>query len=86
MFDSLKGAPMPSPYSDDELARRVKSPGWQLTQGEDAKPVTGTLEDMLKSSHQRRGQAAARIQELETEIELDMIQIEKLWRYLGLPV
>lgn len=76
---------MPSPYSDDELARRVKTPGWQLTNGEDGKPVTGTLEEVLKSGHQQRGQAA-RIQELETTIELDMIQIEKLWRYLGLPV
>jgi hypothetical protein len=26
------------------------------------------------------------IEELETAITLDMIQIEKLWRYLGLPV
>jgi hypothetical protein len=56
-----------------------------LTPGEGGTPVTGTLEEVLKSGHQQRGQAA-RIQELETTIELDMIQIEKLWRYLGLPV
>jgi hypothetical protein len=86
MLDSLKGAPMPSRYSDDELTRRVTSPGWQLTPAEGGKPVTGTLEEVLKSGHQQRGQAAARIQELETTVELDMIQIEKLWRYLGLPV
>jgi hypothetical protein len=33
-----------------------------------------------------RGDAPGRIEELETAIELDIIQIEKLWRYLGLPV
>ena len=54
----------------------------------DGQPVTGTLEDALKSGHARhaQGHAPGRIEELETAIELDLIQIEKLWRYLGLPV
>ena len=79
---------MASPYSDDELTRRVKSPGWRLVTGSNDKPVTGTLEEVLKSTHQRHksGQTLGGIEELETAIELDMIQIEKLWRYLGLPV
>jgi hypothetical protein len=78
---------MADPYSDDELTRRVKSPGWRLSAANE-KPVTGTLEEVLKTGHERReeGHAPGRIQELETAIELDMIQIEKLWRYLGLPV
>lgn len=73
-------------YTDDELAGRVKSPGWSLAAGD--KVVTGTLEDVLKTAHQQRTDDGLRggIRELETAIELDMIQIEKLWLYLGLPV
>jgi hypothetical protein len=78
---------MASRYSDDELTKRVTSPGWQHDP-KDGTPVTGTLEDVLKSGHARhaQGHAPGQIEELETAIELDMIQIEKLWRYLGLPV
>lgn len=80
---------MASHYTDDELTRRVKSPGWQLVTGKkDDNSVTGTLEHVLNVTHarHRKGEAPGLIQELETTIELDMIQIEKLWRYLGLPV
>ena len=75
---------MAKQYSDDELTSRVTTPGWRL----DRKPVTGTLEEVLKSGHARHasGDTPGRIKELETAIELDIIQIEKLWRYLGLPV
>jgi hypothetical protein len=78
---------MAKQYSDDELTSRVTMPGWRLDP-KDGKPVTGTLEEVLKDGHARHvsGDAPARIEELETAIELDMIQIEKLWRYLGLPV
>jgi hypothetical protein len=78
---------MASRYSDEELTKKVTSPGWRH-QPKDGGPVTGTLEDALKSGHARHleGRAPGRIEELETAIELDMIQIEKLWRYLGLPV
>ncbi len=78
---------MASRYTDDELTKKVTSPGWRHAP-EDGGPVTGTLEDALKSGHAQhaQGRAPGRIEELETAIELDMIQIEKLWRYLGLPV
>jgi hypothetical protein len=78
---------MAKQYSDDELTNRVTTPGWQIDP-KDGKPVTGTLEEVLKDGHARHasGHAPGRIEELETAIELDMIQIEKLWRYLGLPV
>jgi hypothetical protein len=78
---------MASRYSDDELTKKVNAPGWRHAPEEGAS-VTGTLEDALKSGHARhaQGRAPGRIEELETAIELDMIQIEKLWRYLGLPV
>ena len=72
-------------YTDDELANRVKSPGWSLA-GD--KEVTGTLEEVLKKAHGQREDNAlgGGIRELETAIELDMLQIERLWLYLGLPV
>ena len=78
---------MASRYTDDELSKRVASPGWRHESKDDA-PLTGTLEEALKSGHARhaKGQPPGRIAELETAVELDMIQIEKLWRYLGLPV
>jgi len=74
---------MPNKYSDDELRSMVKSTGWK-----DDKGTSGTLEDVLKASHQRRqsGENPSLIRQLENEVELDMLQIEKLWRYLGLPV
>lgn len=74
---------------EDDLTRRLASPGWRLTRNrKDDKPLTGTLEELVKTTHERkaRGEATGLIQEIETMIELDMIQIEKLWRYLGLPV
>jgi hypothetical protein len=79
---------MAKKYSDEELAGRVKSSGWSLVTDKNAPPVTGTLEDVLKTAHERKSDSALPpgIEELETAITLDMIQIEKLWRYLGLPV
>ncbi|HVZ68775.1 MAG TPA: hypothetical protein VG891_04885 [Rhizomicrobium sp.] len=74
---------MPNKYSDDELRSMVKSTGWKDEHG-----TSGTLEDVLKASHRRRqsGEKPSLIRQIENEVELDMLQIEKLWRYLGLPV
>jgi hypothetical protein len=81
---------MTKKYTDAELAERLQSEGWSVaTDSENRdKAVTGTLEDMAKVTHEQRnrGGAPGRIKELETAIELDMIQIELLWRQLGLPV
>ena len=78
---------MPKKYTHDELVEQMKSPGWQHAAGAD-KAGPGTLEDALKASHQRHksGEHPGLIQQIETTVELDMLQIEKLWRYLGLPV
>jgi len=75
------------PYTEEELASRVKTPGWQLTRGEDT-PVTGTLQHVVVLTHQRnqQGEQPGLIREIETAIELDMLEVEKLWRFLGLPV
>jgi hypothetical protein len=79
---------MANKYTDDELVGLVKSPGWGLVTEKDGKAASGTLEDVLKANHQRRqsGERPGLIQQLETTIELDMLQIEMLWRYLGLPI
>jgi hypothetical protein len=80
---------MADKYTHDELAERVKTPGWRLVKGrKDDNTVTGRLEHVLGFTHERHksGQAPGLIQEIATGIELDMIQIELLWRYLGLPV
>jgi hypothetical protein len=74
-------------YSHDELAVRVKTPGWRLMRNRD-NPVTGTLQHLLNLTHQRKrtGEPPGMIEEIETRIELDMLEVENLWRFLGLPV
>jgi hypothetical protein len=72
-----------------DLTGRLASPGWRLVTGEkDGAAVTGTLEQTLRASHDRKmnGEAPGLIEDMETTLELDLIAIEKLWRYLGLPV
>ena len=73
--------------SHDDLAQRTKEPGWHLDTGDTAK-TSGTLEEVLKAAHERQqsGKRPGIIKQIETSIELDMLQIEQLWRYLGLPV
>ena len=79
---------MANKYAHAELKERMKSPGWGLVAGKDGEPVTGTLEDVLKITHGRHksGREPGLIKEMGTAIELDMIQVELLWSYLGLPV
>ena len=82
---------MANKYTHAELKERVKSPGWGLVAGKDGvdgEPVTGTLEDVLKITHDRHrsGDTPGLIEEMATSIKLEMVQIELLWRYLGLPV
>jgi hypothetical protein len=79
---------MDKKYSHDELVERIKSPGWTVVTDKDDSAQTVSLEDALKTSHERRakGEKPGIIRQIETAIELDMIDIEMLWRYLGLPV
>jgi hypothetical protein len=79
---------MADKYSHDELVERVKTPGWRLVTGKNDTSVKGTLERLLHLTHERgqKGEAPGLIEEIETSIELDMLQIAQLWRYLGLPV
>ena len=52
------------------------------------KPDSGTLKDVLESSHRRhQGKGAVGfIKQVETSVELDMIQVQQLWQHLGLPM
>ena len=79
---------MADKYTHEELVKRLPSPGWKLVTGNQAMPVQRTLKQMVESTHDRRqnGLATGYIQELETAIEVDMLQIQQLWRQLGLPV
>ena len=79
---------MADKYSHEDLVKRLPSLGWKLVTGNEAIPVEGTLKQMVEATHDRRqnGHATGYIQELETAIEVDMLQIQQLWRQLGLPV
>jgi hypothetical protein len=79
---------MAEKYTHDELVELMKKPGWTLQADEPDEAASGTLEDLLTTSHQRQaaGHEPGLIRQAETSIELEMIEIEKLWRYLGLPV
>jgi hypothetical protein len=51
-------------------------------------PVNGTLKEIVETTNDRHrsGLASEYIQELETSIEVNMLQIQTLWYQLGLPV
>lgn len=72
----------------DELTERLDEPGWRTIAGNKAMPLEGTLRQMVEAAHERhkQGRAAGLLQHIATQIEIDMIQLENLWHYLGLPV
>jgi len=76
-----------SKYSLDQLKQKLITPGWRTNIGNDGFPVEGTLSEMVEAAHGRRkkGHAMEIIEEIETKIELDLIQLELLWHYMGLP-
>lgn len=78
---------MANKLTQDDLTKKLDTPGWRLTGESPDKSVTGTLGDVLTESHTRksRGRPAGRIADIETAIELELFQIEQLWQHLGLP-
>ena len=82
------GVMIPEKYSDDELKIKLGNSGWRLDSTHKDHILSGTLKDVLEFMHEKHKAGVPRglIQEIETKIELDMIQVELLWRYLGLPV
>jgi len=67
----------------DELVKRLHTPGWRLVTEDEPEAASGTLKDVLKETHARK--APGLIRHIETTLELDAIQIQNLWHYLGLP-
>jgi hypothetical protein len=78
---------MAEKFNHEDLIQQLASPGWRLSGDQPDTTVTGTLSDVLTQSHMRKaeGQRPGAIEQIETAIELDMLQIEMLWRELGLP-
>jgi hypothetical protein len=70
----------------EELVGQLHSPGWRLKTGEGA-PVEGTLEDVARAAHAQKqgGAEPGLVQRIENEIELDLLDLEKLWWHMGLP-
>jgi hypothetical protein len=79
---------MAKKYTRDELIERLKKRGWGLVTGNQAMPLQGTLSQIVEATHDRHsnGHASGYIKEIETAIEVDMLQIQDLWHHLGLPV
>lgn len=75
---------MPDTYSHDELLNRLTKPGWQRIDAS-GKTETGTLQDIATAAHADRAKHPGKIKEIETAIELELIQLQKVWEYLGLP-
>jgi hypothetical protein len=75
-------------YSTDDLKAKLAKPGWRTVTGNSSMPKEGSLSEMASAAHARHtsGQAAGTLQEIETEIELDALQLQELWRHMGLPV
>jgi hypothetical protein len=71
-------------YSKDELTARLTKPGWQRTDANGA-TQTGTLKDMATAAHADRASHPGVVKEVETAIELGLIDLQKLWEHLGLP-
>ena len=71
----------------DELVKRLHTPGWRLVTEDEPEAASGTLKDVLETTHARNKgkKEPGLIRHIETTLELDAIQIQNLWHYLGLP-
>lgn len=75
---------MAGKYSKDDLVGKLDQPGWRAVGTDKA----GTLRDAAQAAHARRtqGHAPGTLEEIETRIEIGLIELEELWHHLGLPV
>jgi len=73
-------------WSNEDLKTKRASPGWRLEAGDTTHE--GTLDDVARIAHERhqRGEHPGVIREIATWVELEMIQLEKLWMAMGLPM
>jgi hypothetical protein len=75
---------MPDDYSQDDLTNRLTKPGWQRTDA-NGKTESGTLKDLATKAHAERAKHPGVVKEVETAVELELLQLQQLWHYLGLP-
>jgi hypothetical protein len=70
------------------LVEKLDQPGWRAVTDNHATPSEGTLRQMAEAAHRRHasGKAAGLLQHVATRIEVDAVQLEKLWYYMGLPL
>jgi hypothetical protein len=77
-------------YSLDELKRKLGASGWRsvAAAADKTDAPEGTLGDMAKAAHARQaeGHSPGYLKEIETEIEVDALQLQALWHHMGLPV
>jgi hypothetical protein len=75
-------------YSLDELKRKLATSGWRSVTDNKTEALEGTLGDMAGAAHARKaqGHASGYLKEIETEIEVDALQLQELWHHMGLPV
>ncbi len=73
--------------SPEDLAGQLKQPGWRLVPKDGGAPVDGTLEHVARAAYDRKkkGQHPGLVQRIENAIEIDLLDLEKLWWQLGLP-
>jgi hypothetical protein len=78
---------MADKYTREELVGKLDQSGWRAV-SDHHPPAEGTLREVATAAHVRRaeGRAPSRLQEIETRIEVGMIELEELWHHLGLPV
>lgn len=67
-------------YSLEDLKQKLGSAGWRNKSGDDTAPFEGTLKQALEAAHDRhtKGQAVGHLEEIETEIKVDLMQLQKL--------
>ena len=73
----------------EDLISRLPSSGWEMKTGIDGAPLKDyTLEEAVRAAHlkHKNGESFGIVSQIETAIELDLIQLQLLWEYLGLPM
>jgi len=73
----------------EELIAMLQTQGWDMVTGSEALPTKNrSLKELVKIAHERhvRGESPGLISQMEKALELDLIQLQELWEYLGLPM
>lgn len=75
--------------SHEELVGMQDTKGWKLITDKTTHPIDNlTLHEALNVSHARkqRGESPGLIARMGDIFELDLIEMQKLWEHLGLPM